>query len=80
MSKLNTPAKNTALMAAKSHKRHIVVDILGNLLYVKVHAANNRATSLKISVAKYKNLELSPEGLINEIGRNGFFRCIWSIG
>jgi hypothetical protein len=39
-----------------------------------------RATSLKISVAKYKNLELSPEGLINEIGRNGFFRCIWSIG
>jgi len=24
----------------KGHKRHIVVDILGNLLYVKVHAAN----------------------------------------
>ena len=24
----------------KGHKRHIVVDILGNLLHVKVHAAN----------------------------------------
>ena len=24
----------------KGHKRHIVVDIMGNLLYVKVHAAN----------------------------------------
>ena len=24
----------------KGHKRHIVVDIVGNLLHVKVHAAN----------------------------------------
>ncbi|WP_090575435.1 transposase [Nitrosomonas sp. Nm58] len=24
----------------KGHKRHIVVDILGNLLLIKVHAAN----------------------------------------
>ena len=28
----------------KGHKRHIVVDILGNLLYVRVHAANLSGT------------------------------------
>ena len=39
----------------KGHKRHIVVDILGNLLYVKVHAAAEnmiRIAMLKITLAK----------------------------
>ena len=30
----------------KGHKRHISVDTLGNLLYVKVHAANKSDTRL----------------------------------
>ena len=29
----------------KGHKRHIIVDILGNLLHVQVHAANSSDTN-----------------------------------
>ena len=46
----------------KGHKRHIVVDILGNLLYVKVHAANLSDTKsacevLEGAVDKFPSLE-----------------------
>jgi putative transposase len=46
----------------KGHKRHIVVDILGNLLYVKVHAANLSDTKsacevLDGTVDKYTSLK-----------------------
>jgi putative transposase len=36
----------------KGHKRHIVVDILGNLLYVRVHAANLSDTKSACEVLK----------------------------
>lgn len=46
----------------KGHKRHIVVDILGNLLYVRVHAANLSDTKsacevLEGAVDKYPSLK-----------------------
>jgi putative transposase len=46
----------------KGHKRHIVVDILGNLLHVRVHAANLSDTKsacdvLEAAVDKYPSLE-----------------------
>jgi putative transposase len=46
----------------KGHKRHIVVDILGNLLYVKVHAANLSDTKSACEVlagaaSKFPSLE-----------------------
>ena len=34
----------------KGHKRHIVVDILGNLLHVRVHAANHSDTIAATSI------------------------------
>jgi putative transposase len=34
----------------KGHKRHIIVDILGNLLHVQVHAANIHDTKASCSV------------------------------
>ena len=39
----------------KGHKRHIVVDILGNLLYVKVHAANLSDTKSACEVLEGAN-------------------------
>ena len=46
----------------KRHKRHIVVDILGNLLYVRVHAANLSDTKsacevLEGAASKFPSLE-----------------------
>ena len=46
----------------KGHKRHIVVDILGNLLYVRVHAANLSDTKsacevLEGAASKFPSLE-----------------------
>ena len=46
----------------KGHKRHIVVDILGNLLHVKVHAANMSDTKsacivLESVITKYPSLK-----------------------
>ena len=46
----------------KGHKRHIVVDILGNLLYVRVHAANLSDTKsacevLERAASKFPSLE-----------------------
>lgn len=46
----------------KGHKRHIVVDILGNLLHVKVHAANvsdtkSACTVLEGVIDKYPSLK-----------------------
>ena len=46
----------------KGHKRHIVVDIPGNLLYVKVHAANLSDTQsacevLEGAIDKYPSLQ-----------------------
>jgi len=46
----------------KGHKRHIVVDIFGNLLYVKVHAANLSDTKsacevLEETAGKYPSLK-----------------------
>ena len=46
----------------KGHKRHIVVDILGNLLYVRVHAANLSDTKsacevLEEAASKFPSLE-----------------------
>jgi putative transposase len=34
----------------KGHKRHIIVDILGNLLHVQVHAANIHDTKASCAV------------------------------
>ena len=46
----------------KGHKRHIVVDILGNLLYVRVHAAKLSDTKsacdvLEGAACKFPSLE-----------------------
>lgn len=46
----------------KGHKRHIVVDILGNLLHVKVHAANVSDTKIACTmlegvIDKYSSLK-----------------------
>ncbi len=48
-------ARNAALTAekkVKGRKRHIVVDIMGNLLAVVVHAANIHDTKAGITPAK----------------------------
>ena len=49
------PAKNAALTAGKKvkgRKRHIVTDVMGNLLAVVVHAANIHDTKSGINPAK----------------------------
>ena len=43
----------------KGHKRHIVVDILGNLLYVKVHAANISDTIAAVPILE-KTVQIYP--------------------
>ena len=57
---------------AKGHKRHIVVDILGNLLHIKVHAANPSDTKsacgvLEGVVDKYP----SPKAFSGDAGYRG---------
>lgn len=52
----------TAEKKTKGRKRHIVVDILGNLLHVKVHAANQHDTKAGCEVLnetskKYSSIE-----------------------
>ena len=68
----------------KGHKRHIVVDILGNLLHVKVHAANVSDTKsackvLEGVIDKYPSLKAfsgdagyrstAVDFVVNELGR-----------
>ena len=51
----SAPANNTVLMAGKKikgRKRHIVVDVLGNLLAIVVHAANIHDTVSGIIAAR----------------------------
>uniref|UniRef100_UPI0012EC93E3 transposase n=1 Tax=Stenoxybacter acetivorans TaxID=422441 RepID=UPI0012EC93E3 len=53
--KQRLPPRNAVLTAVKKikgRKRHIVVDIMGNLLSAEVHAANIHDTKSGISVAK----------------------------
>jgi putative transposase len=44
VSKQRARQKNAALMGKKGRKRHGVVDTMGNLLAIKVHAANMHDT------------------------------------
>src|SRR3990167_8359136 len=51
--KHNTRVKTVVMMVEKKikgRKRHIVVDILGNLLYVKIHAANIHDTKASCDI------------------------------
>ena len=71
------PAKNAALTGekkVKGRKRHIITDIMGNMLKVKVHAANIHDTMSGCHVYQSaKNKYLDIEGACGDEGYKGTF-------